>query len=449
MGIYPVIVAKDGVEFPERGTYFVIAANGAFVRKDVGLFEGLIAMPVKDVPGMVKVGYCIDTPDGPVYLKGSKTETKPTYSYWKKDDDENEEDLTLIDPLTGEKFEDDDEGNYQGLYAVEPYINMMLPKLPGEIIYRALLFFRKVYRAHKAEGVVIIAFNPETKQYALHCPKQEVSGGSISYDRRFYVKSPSGKLNAPANLTAAEQNQWGQPDQAMLELANAGFMNVGTIHSHPSFNAFHSGTDTGDEASFDGVHLTLGHVTDEHFSVASSLVLNDYREEVDCENVALNMVRIGDAKAKKSYYISSGYQNYYDFDFTAEQLQTMKAEMEAHMDAHWLPKVSKKVWQNYGGFGFGQGSRSGGTVLHQDIEDDDEDTGGETYMQTAGGVWVKESELEAAEEQERNAQMGDDVWEGEEGEEDTEENIKVDGYGLASQKDALPDSEPNDEGSKA
>ena len=431
MGIYPVIVAKDGAEFPERGTYFVIAANGAFVRKDVGLFEGLISIPVKDVPGMVKVGYCIDTPNGPVYLRGSKTE-KPT-SYWKMNE-EDDENLTLINPLTGEKFANDEEGNFTGLYAIEPYINMMLPKLPGEIIYRALLFFRKVYRAHKAEGVVIVVFNPKTKQYALHCPKQEVSGGSISYDRRFYVKSPSGKMNAPTQITLAEQNQWGQPDHAMLELANAGYLNVGTIHSHPSFNAFHSGTDTGDEASFDGVHLTLGHVTDEHFSVASSLVLNDYREEVDAENVTLNMIRVGDKKAKTAYYMSSGYQNYYDFDFPPEQLQKMKSEFEAHMDAHWLPKVSKKVWR--GGIGFNQGRYS----AFED-DDDDDDLGGETYLQTTGGVWVKESEFDAAEEQERTNAMGDA---------DIRADIRADGYGVASipDDDDLPDSKSN-EGSEA
>lgn len=451
MPIFPVVVAKDGVEFPERGTYFVVAANGAFVRKDVGLFEGLIAMPVKDVPGMVKVGYCIDTPDGPIYLRGSKATTTSTSYYWQKKKEDDEEDLTLINPLTGEAFDNDDEGNYQGLYAVEPYINMMLPKLPGEIIYRALLFFRKVYRAHKSEGVVIIAYNPDTKQYTLHCPKQEVSGGSISYDRRFYVKSPSGKLNPPADLTEAEQRQWGPPDQVMLELANAGFKNVGTIHSHPSFNAFHSGTDTGDEASFDGVHLTLGHVTDEHFSIASSLVLNDYREEVDAENVCLNLTRVGDTKAKKSYYISSGYQNYYDVDFEPDQLQKMKAEFEAHMDAHWMKKVSKKVWAGFGRAGFGSGSgwtgsRSGGTVFHQDFDDDDDDDdgnliGGETYVQTASGVWVKESELEDFEEKERGEAMDGDAWENDEGD-DTNEDIRVEGYGAASER--LPDSTPKE-----
>lgn len=245
LNLYPVILAKKGAKFPDKGTFFVIAANGAFVRKDLGLFEGLVSMPLKDVPGAVKVGYAIKTSEGSVYVQ--KSEPVPEQKWYK---DEDEDILQIVDPNTGKLMGETEENLDQRLLAVEPYINMNLPKLPQEVIYNALLFFRKVYNKFRAEAIVLLAYNEAKEEYKLFCPKQKVSGGHIDYDR-----------DLSERLTTLRENE----DEDWRELLESGYTRVGTIHSHCNFQAFHSGTDTEDESSFNGVHITLGHVVDQEF----------------------------------------------------------------------------------------------------------------------------------------------------------------------------------------
>jgi hypothetical protein len=82
-------------------------------------------------------------------------------------------------------------------------------------------------------------------------PKQRVSGAGIDYDR----------------------------DSVSLE----GYDLIGTIHSHANFSAFHSGTDHDDETSFDGLHITFGHVASDDFSISASIMSNGQRFYVEPE----------------------------------------------------------------------------------------------------------------------------------------------------------------------
>lgn len=402
LNLHKVILAKKGAKFPARGTYFVIAANGAFVRKDLGIFEGLVSMPIKDVPGAVEVGYAVPTAQGIVYIQKSETVVKN--DWWKKKEEE-EDDLQIVDPSTGELMGDTEDNMDQRLLAVEPYINMNLPKLEQEIIYKALLFFRKVFNKYKAEAIILLAYNEANKEYALFCPKQQVSGAHIDYDR-----------DLSERLTTVRKNE----DEDWFELLESGYTKVGTIHSHCDFQAFHSGTDTGDEASFNGVHITLGHVVSQEFSVAASLVLNDYREEVDVENFALGVKRTGDKKAANSAFISSGRQNFYQIDILDEEKQILKDQFEMEIDNDWMNKVTVKQ-RNYqggsqgyvGGYMGGQGSYVGGypNYTSPNYDDNSEFTkhisdleGGTTYVPDEDGRWVKEN---------RKSEMDDydyDIW---------------------------------------
>jgi hypothetical protein len=390
LNLYPVIIAKKGAKFPTKGTFFVIAANGAFVRKDLGIFEGLVSMPLKDIPGAVKVGYAVKTNEGTVYVQKETTVSTgwQQNNWWNKDADDDT--LQIVDPNTGKLMGDTAETLDQRLLAVEPYINMNLPKLPQEVIYKALLFFRKVYNKHHAEAIVLLAYNEAQKEYKLFCPKQKVSGGHIDYDR-----------DLSERLTTVRENE----DSDWLALLEDGYTKVGTIHSHCNFQAFHSGTDTGDEASFNGVHITLGHVVDQEFSVAASLALNDYREEVDVENVALGIQRVGDKKAAQSAYISSGRQNFYQIDIEAAQKQTMKDQFETEIDADWMNKVTPSFQQWQGGTGsqasWGGGVVSGGgygggyssyspSTTYGDSYDDPSDIPGGVPYSYVNGQWVED-----------------------------------------------------------
>ncbi len=119
------------------------------------------------------------------------------------------------------------------------------PRVPSGLIAQALLFFRRVYKKHHSEAAVLLHYNPMTMQYALFCPEQTVSGGGVNY-------SSDDRIDDDYQL-------------------------VGSIHSHCGFGAYHSGTDIGDEETFDGLHVTIGHVDRKHFTFVASLVVNARR----------------------------------------------------------------------------------------------------------------------------------------------------------------------------
>jgi hypothetical protein len=360
MGLLPIYVAKKDVEFPSEGTYFVVASNGAFVRKDVGYIEGLVPIPFDDLPDSQQMGYCVDTEEGKLYFNKVSA-----YKKWGEPKIESEK-VKRID-LEGTAITEDEEK----LWAVEPYITTELPKLPVELAYKALLFFRKVYNKHHGEAVVVIVYNQEKDHYALYCPEQDVSGGGVVYDRKF-----------PKNGFDKDDD----PD--WVAFAEAGYVEVGTIHSHCNFGAFHSGTDTGDEASFNGVHITFGHVVSKSFSVASSLVLNDYRQRIAPENVVRQIVQIADSGAVQHNHISTNRQDFYELNLDVAALQQ---QFKKQIQKEWMPKVKVKQW---GGYWTGN-QRSNRSVYSSNIyagcgfgDDDDDDGDVQENCSGCGGTGI-------------------------------------------------------------
>ncbi|MBI5654150.1 hypothetical protein HZC53_00630 [Candidatus Uhrbacteria bacterium] len=129
----------------------------------------------------------------------------------------------------------------------------LLPPLPAAMTQQVLNFFREVYRRYHSEAIVLLAYNQATQEFAIVAPKQDVSAGHCKYE----------------------------PNTAVPN----GFMLVGTIHSHGSFGAHHSGTDVHDEESFDGVHVTYGDVGSELISVVASLAVSGCRFQLEPERV--------------------------------------------------------------------------------------------------------------------------------------------------------------------
>ena len=138
--------------------------------------------------------------------------------------------------------------NISILESVALSAQMHIPKIPAKPFARVLEFFKEVYREHRSECAVIIFYNEETEQFKIVVPEQKVSFASLDYDRLITVE-----------------------DYTM----------VGTIHSHSSMSAFHSGVDDDDEKSFDGLHITLGDMDENEQSISSSIVANGYRFMVD------------------------------------------------------------------------------------------------------------------------------------------------------------------------
>lgn len=109
-----------------------------------------------------------------------------------------------------------------------------LPKLPEKQLNEAHGFLRASFLKNKAETVILYYLNPANNTYEPFVPEQDVSGAHIKYD-----------------ISVEESKSFRE----------RGLILVGTIHSHPDFNAFQSGIDEHDEFSIDGWHITIGNVT--------------------------------------------------------------------------------------------------------------------------------------------------------------------------------------------
>ncbi|CAE7860211.1 unnamed protein product [Symbiodinium microadriaticum] len=136
-------------------------------------------------------------------------------------------------------------------------VGMNMPKLPAKHVYKIKKFFQEVVDRYHAESATILYYNKKTGDFKVQITDQNVSHGGVAYRR--------------VGTTHLE----GYED----------YLRVGTIHSHCDFNAFHSGTDIGDEEDFDGLHCTFGHNDKRVFSITASIVVNGHRLQVDPSTV--------------------------------------------------------------------------------------------------------------------------------------------------------------------
>ncbi len=111
------------------------------------------------------------------------------------------------------------------LQKLEPVAEYLLPPMPPECVAQILLFFRAVWEKSKSEAILLISYHPRRGTFRLDAPPQGVSPMHIHYDM---PRIPSE------------------------------FVLVGSVHSHGSLSAGHSGTDLDDELNFDGIHITFG-----------------------------------------------------------------------------------------------------------------------------------------------------------------------------------------------
>lgn len=207
---------------------------------------------------------------------------------------------------------------------------LKLPKVPGRIIAQALTFFRAVFDQYASEAYVTLLFSSKLQQYRLWCPKQTVSRASVNYDR---TDQPS--------FEDRQTNDWQM---------------VGTIHSHCDFSAYHSGTDEFDESTFDGIHITLGHVNKSQFSMASSIAINQVREKLEPEQCCVGVVRITN-KVENSLNFMSWNNDafYFDLELSEEDAQGLVSDAEIIL-SDWMAKVEKESWRYSGGNFFQRGN---------------------------------------------------------------------------------------------
>jgi len=193
-----------------------------------------------------------------------------------------------------------------GLMPVTPYIKLDIPKIPGSTFGRIVDFFRKVYELYKAEAVVLLHLDRRSGKYQVQVPFQTVTGGSVNYERTGSFK---------------------------------GCTLIGTIHSHPSFNAFHSATDQTDEEHFDGLHITVGYINANLFTISSSVVVNGHRIMHDPNSYIDNLQVVS-------------YCNYFPYMFRPtfnmfEGIKVFSKDVKEHMGFTVQKVKSDPAWLNF------------------------------------------------------------------------------------------------------
>ena len=188
--MFPIhIHDSEKKQLPEDDTFFIVAKEGPFIKKKVGVLECLV--PVQNIS----------------ILASAK-------------------DL------------------------VTSYARMHIRKIPKRDFIKVFDFLRAVYQEHRSEGMVLLMYDEVNNRHFQIAPKQKVSGAGVEYQRGY---------------------------------TREGYTMIGTIHSHANFSAFHSGTDHNDETSFDGLHITVGNVMDDDFSLSASIMANGHRVMVNPE----------------------------------------------------------------------------------------------------------------------------------------------------------------------
>jgi hypothetical protein len=124
------------------------------------------------------------------------------------------------------------------------FVDYALPKVPQDLMARAVGFFRAVYRLHRTEAAVLLTWRDGS--FDLAVPDQKVSSVSVKFDLS------DGDVSSGSRL-------------------------VGTMHSHGGFTAYASSTDEDDEAELDGLHIVVGDFDRRRLGYSAAIVVDGIR----------------------------------------------------------------------------------------------------------------------------------------------------------------------------
>jgi len=207
--------------------------------------------------------------------------------------------------------------NISFLEDIPTFAKINISKITTRIFGNILGFFREVYKLYKSEAIVLIYYNKNTKFYKVLAPDQEVSNASLKYE-------------APPT-----------PKDHIL---------IGTIHSHGNMQAFHSGTDKGDEENFDGIHMTIGKLNAENFfDVCGSIVVNGMRVPIIPENYVHGLERreytpYFQSMFKPSFEFINNEKHYKNTVKTLEGYVLNGTKEDYDFNKKWLDKVKETVY---------------------------------------------------------------------------------------------------------
>ena len=216
----------------------------------------------------------------------------------------------------------------------ETAIELKLPAISSVVMTKVWAFFKAVYKKHGSEAAVLIHYSPELG-WNLTVPKQVVSYSHVDYEMTDRID---------------------------------GYVFVGTMHSHSSMSAFHSGTDVRDEAQVDGIHITLGNMNyPDRFSMDAEAVVNGTRMALPL-NFLDGVTKIVEEQSKIGRWVGEtllgkndrdydrryGYGYDYNRSYDSPQMHTISDAQQVLSDGweipnEWMEKVSKRGWYDFGG----------------------------------------------------------------------------------------------------
>jgi len=222
-----------------------------------------------------------------------------------------------------------------GLAELETKIQFTADRIPLDLIRRVTAWFKAVYAKYRSEAVGYLYYSAVSGEWQFVPPTQTATGASAKYEE------------------APKIQNW---------------QIVGTIHSHGSMSAFHSGVDDADEKNFDGVHITVGRV-DTVPEYSCSLVVQGEREIVDpsclIDGMApMDAVPAAWLSAMKEpaprgldifFQLKADdlYKRYYAGELSEAEYKTLLKKIEEADRAHKAREAEKKFTPSFGGFGDG------------------------------------------------------------------------------------------------
>ena len=273
---------QDGDELPTTGTYFVVTSKGYFIHVDGGgVVSGLVPCRKEDLTpflGELEEKGNYNFPPIPfecfvqalTFLRATYTKHKseacvillyrfPTLNFQLKKASEGMRKLVASLPANRDEWDKD-----QRLKVIEQHV--LVQTIQAE------------YEAGKEEDMAGIK-NIDHSQcgYVVAYPKQKVSAAAVNY----------GEIHTGERISDIVKEI--RKNDPVVEECGDDFshqyMHVCSIHSHPDFNAYHSGVDDKDEFDWDGLHLTIGGVMQDDFEISASITLQGTRfmlDPIDC-----------------------------------------------------------------------------------------------------------------------------------------------------------------------
>jgi len=223
--------------------------------------------------------------------------------------------------------------NISILESIQAAAKMNIKKIPGGQFARVVAFFRQVYQDFYGESIVLLFYDEKRRVYKIVPPHQKVTGAACDYNKGMTIE---------------------------------GMSMIGTIHSHASMSAFHSGTDDKDEEHFDGLHITIGNVNQEDVSITASIVANGHRFVVEPEDYVERLVKTVDIDETKQQPtrrvfkwqngkmvedVQAGSRYTYSYrKFDKRYKVNVSAKYHKVIPA-WMDMVEKGTYSYYGNYG--------------------------------------------------------------------------------------------------